>query len=113
MTVNCLFAHCNKCSDRKKRKKNSIKLIANSLKPLCRNEYKIDDTQSFPSMLKQQTPLSLDEEFVLHDIESLLTKILVDQTISYIINEIYKKNNIQKIVIKLTTENSFQFNYNL
>ena len=64
-------------------------------------------------MLKQQTPLSLDEEFVLHDIESLLTKILVDQTISYIINEIYKKNNIQKIVIKLTTENSFQFNYNL
>ena len=50
---------------------NAAKVIANYLKPLCENEYKIDDTQSFPSMLKQQIPLSLGEQYVSYDVESL------------------------------------------
>ena len=33
---------------------NAAKVIADYLKPLCQNEYKINDTQSFPSMLKDQ-----------------------------------------------------------
>ena len=101
---------------------NAANLIANYLKPLCQNEHKIDDTQSFPSMLKQQTPLSLDEEYESYDVESLFTNIPVDETISYIINEIYQKNKLPQICSKiifrsllyqLTTEVSFQFNYNL
>ena len=75
---------------------NAAKVIANYLKPLCQNEYKTDDTQSFPPMLKQKTPLSLDEEYVPYDVESLFIKIPVDETISYVLNEIYQKNKLQK-----------------
>ena len=50
---------------------------------------KMNDTQSFPSILKQQTPRSLDEEYVSYDVESLFTNIPVEETISYFINEIY------------------------
>ena len=77
--------------------------------------------ENFPSMLKQQTPLCVDKEYVLYDVlyESLFTNISVDETISYIINEIYQKNKLPQIcsktifnrlLYKLTTEVSFQFN---
>ena len=100
------------------------KLIANYLKPLCQNEFTIDDTQLFPSMLKQQKPLSLDEEYVWYNVESLFAIILTDETISYIINETYLKvcHKLPQICIKiifarllykLTTEVSFQFHYSL
>ena len=101
---------------------NEAKFIAKYLKPLYRNEYKIDDTQSFPSMLKEQTPLSLDKEYGSYDVESLFTNIAVDETIPYIINEIYQNNKLPQIcgkiisrslLYKLTVEFSFQFNYNL
>ena len=103
-------------------KYNAANVIADYLKSLCQNEYKIDNTQSFPSMLKQQTPLSLDEECVSYDVESLFTNVPVDETISYIINEIYQKNKLpqgcskmifKRLLYKLTIEVSFQFNYNL
>ena len=45
-------------------------------------------------MLKEQTPLSLDKEYVSYDVESLFTNIPVDEAISYIINEIYHKNKL-------------------
>ena len=78
--------------------------------------------ENFPSMLKQQTPLCVDKEYVLYDVlyESLFTNISVNETISYIINEIYQKNKLPQIcsktifnrlLYKLTTEVSFQFNY--
>ena len=54
---------------------HDAEVIANYLKPLCQNEFTIDDTQSFPSMLKQQTPFSLDEEYVWYNVESHLTNI--------------------------------------
>ena len=63
-----------------------------------------------------------DEEYVSYDVESLFTNIPVDETISYIINEIYQKNKLpqiyskiifKRLLNKLTTEVSFQFNYNL
>ena len=95
---------------------NAAKVIASYLKPLCQNEYKIGDAQSFPSMLKEQIPLSLDEEYVLYDVESLFTNIPIDETISYIINKIYQKNKLpqicskiifKRVLYKLTTEVSF------
>ena len=72
---------------------NAAKVIADYLKPLCQNEFKINDLQSFSSMLKDQTPLNPNEEYVSYDVESLLTNIPVDETINYIINEIYQKKN--------------------
>ena len=101
---------------------NKTKFIAKYLKPLCQNEYKIDDTQSFPSMLKKQASLSLDKEYRSYDVESLFTNTAVDETISYIINEIYQENKslqicskiiFRRLLYKLTVEFSFQFNYNL
>ena len=73
-------------------------------------------------MLKDQTPLNPNEEYVSDDVESLFTNILVDETISYIINEIYQKKKLpqicsktifKRLLYKLTTEVSFQFNYKL
>ena len=55
-------------------------------------------------------------------VESLFINIPVDETISYIINEIYQKNKLpqicskmifKRLFYKLTTNVSFQFNYNL
>ena len=72
-------------------------------------------------MLKKQAPLSLGEEYVSDDVKFLFTNIPVDETISYIINEIYQKNKLpqtcskiifKRLLYKLTTEFSFQFNYN-
>ena len=76
---------------------NVVKAIPNFLKPLCQNEYKIDDTRSFPSMLKEQTPISLDEEYVTYEVEFPFTNIPVDEAIFYIINKIYQKNKLPQI----------------
>ena len=40
---------------------NASRIISQYLKPLCKNEYKINDAQTFASMIKNQTPLSPDE----------------------------------------------------
>ena len=79
---------------------NAAKVIADYLKPLCQNEYKINDTQSFPSMLKDQTPLNPNEEYVSYDVDSLFTSIPVDKTINYMINEIYQKKKLPQICSK-------------
>ena len=91
------------------------------MEPLCQNKYKIEDMQSFLSMLEQQKPLSLGEEYVLWDVHSVFTNIPVDETISYIINEIYQKNKLPQICNKIifkrlqnksTTISICLFNYN-
>ena len=51
-------------------------------------------------MLKEQTPLSLDEEYVSYDVKSWLRNIPVDETISYIINEINQKNKLPQLCSK-------------
>ena len=76
---------------------NAAKVIADYLKPLYQNEYKINDIRSFPFMLKDQTPLNPNEEYVLYDVESLFTNIPVDETINYSINEIYQKNKLPQV----------------
>ena len=73
-------------------------------------------------MLKDQEPLNPIEEYLSYDVESLFTNIPVDETINYIINEIYQKKKLpqicsktifKRLLSKLTTEVSFQFNYKL
>ena len=87
---------------------------------MCQNKYKINDTQSFPPILKDQTPLNPNEKYVSYDVESLFTNIPVDETINYTINEFYQKHKLpqicsktifKRLLVKLTTEVSFQFNY--
>ena len=66
--------------------------------------------------LKQQHPLLADEEFVSYDVESLFTNVSVHETIDYILQEVYVKEILLKIcsklimkrlLLKLTTENTF------
>ena len=79
---------------------NAAKVIVDYLEPLCQNEYKINDTQFFPSMLKDQEPLNPNEEYVSYDVESLFTNIPVDEIINYIINEIYQKKKLPQVCSK-------------
>ena len=100
---------------------NALSVISQYLKPLCENEYKISDTQRLASMIKNQTPLSSDEEYVSYDMDSLFTNIPVEETIECIIHQICNekvpqictKTIFRRLMYKLTTECTFQINQNL
>ena len=64
-------------------------LISKYLQPLTKNEFSINDTQSFPDMLKA-LPTNNDEEDISYDVISLFTSIPVDKTIDYICEQIYE-----------------------
>ena len=98
---------------------NAAKVISDYLRPLCKNEYSINDTQKFPSMLSSIPPLQDDEEDVSYDVESLFTNILIEETINYIIDQIYVHKKLtpicsklifRRLLIKLATECTFKFN---
>ena len=101
---------------------NASRVISQYLKPLCENEYKINDTQTFASMIKNQAPLSSDEEYVSYDVDSFFTNIPVEDNIEYIIHQIYNEKKVlqicsktffRRLIYKSTTECAFQFNQNL
>ena len=98
---------------------NAAKVISDYLRPLCKNEYSINDTQKFPSMLSSILPWQDDEEDVSYDVESLFTNILIEETINYIIDQIYVHKKLtpicsklifRRLLIKLATECTFKFN---
>ena len=62
--------------------------LSDYLRPLYKNEYSINDTRKFPSMLSSIPPLQDDEEDVSYDVESLLTNIPIQETINYINEQI-------------------------
>ena len=73
-------------------------------------------------MIKNQAPLSSDEEYVSYDVDSLFTNIPIEETIEYIIHQIYNEKKVpqicsktifRRLMYKLTTECAFQFNQNL
>ena len=89
------------------------------MRPLCKNEYAIIDTQKFPSILSLIPPLQDDEEDLLNDVESLFTNISIEETINYIIEQIYihkklmpicSKLIFRRLLIKLAVECTFIFN---
>ena len=95
---------------------NATQVIAAYLKLLC-----IRNTQEFPMSLKQQDPLLSDEEYISYYVESLFTNVPVHETIDYILQEIYVKENLpiicsklimKRLLLKLTTENTFMLNSN-
>ena len=72
---------------------NAAKVISDYLRPLCKNEYSINDTQKFPSMLSSIPPLQDDEEDVSYDVESLFTNIPIQETINCVTEQIYVHKN--------------------
>ena len=91
------------------------KVILKYLKSLTKNEFVINNTQDFPTMLNN-IPLSEDEEDVSYDVESLFTNIPIKDTIDFICEEIYvhkklepicKKSIFKKPLYKLTMECTF------
>ena len=73
-------------------------------------------------MIKNQTPLSSDEEYVSYDVDSLFTNVPVEDTIEYIIHQIYNEKKVpqicsktvfRRLMYKLTRECAFQINQNL
>ena len=101
---------------------NTAQFIAEYHKSLCSgNNDIIRNTQEFFTSLKQQDPLLPDEEYISYDVESLFTNVPVHETIEYILQEIYVKEKLPKIcfklimnrlLLKLTTENTFMLNSN-
>ena len=67
---------------------NAAKVILDYLRPLCKNEYSINDTQKSPSMLSSIPPLQDDEEDVSYDVESLFTNILIQEIMNYTIEQV-------------------------
>ena len=59
------------------------------LRPLCNNEYPINDTQSSSQELSTLPPLEEGEKDILYNVESLFTNIPIKETIDYIIDQIY------------------------
>ena len=69
---------------------------------LCSEKsYIIRNTQYFLNILNQQEPLLPNKECVLYHLESLFTNLLIQETIDYILNEIYVKDELPKICSKL------------
>ena len=65
------------------------------------NLYVVIMTQEFPKLLQQQDPLLPNEEYVTYDVQSLFTNVPIQETIDYILDEIYVKNKLTKICSKL------------
>ena len=80
---------------------NSAKVISGYLRPLCKNQYSINDAQKFPSMLSSIPPLQDDEEDVSYDVESLFTNTPIQKTINYIIEQIHVDTKFTPICSKL------------
>ena len=79
----------------------------------------INHTQKFPSMLSAIQALQDHEEDVSYDVESLIKNILIEDTINYIIEQIYVHKKLtpihsklifRRLLIKLATECTFKFN---
>ena len=98
---------------------NAAQVIADYLKPLCSdNEYIIRNTQEFPKLLQEQDPLLPSKESLSYDVKSLFTNVPIQETIDYVLDELYVKKKLPKIcskliviylLLKLMTENTFMF----
>ena len=101
---------------------NAVQVIVKYLKLLYSgNNYIIRNKQELPMSFQKQDPLLPDKEYVSYDVESLFTNVPVPETIDYILQEIYIKENVPKIcsklvmkclLLKLMTGNTFTLNSN-
>ena len=97
----------------------AAKIISKYLQPLAKNDFIIEDSLKFPGILKE-TPTTNELEDVSYDAESLFTSIPVNETIDFIIDEIYtrkiikpfcdKKLIFRRLLERLCFENQFSYN---
>ena len=99
---------------------NTAQVISQYLKPLCKNKGTINDTQSFSADITNIPPLQ-EHEDVSYDVESLFTNIPINETIDYILDQIYNKKKLKpicpklifkRLLLKLATELTFTINNN-
>ena len=64
-----------------------MQVISQYLKPLCKNEFTINDRQSFSADIKN-IPTLQEYEDVSYDMESLFTNIPINETIDYSLDQI-------------------------
>ena len=75
-------------------------VIADYLSPLNDSKYIIKDTLKFPSILEENI-LKEDEEDISYDVESLFTNVPIDETIEYILDQIYVNKKLKPICTRL------------
>ena len=101
---------------------NASKVVSKYLRPLSKIKYSINDTLTFPDLLRNAEESDYYEH-VSYDVESLFTSIPVKETIDYVIQKNYIKKEIKpfckkslifiKLLRKPTQECVFSFNNRL
>ena len=93
----------------------TAQVISDYLKPLYENDFTIKNTQDFAQLTREQPPFEENEEYVSYDVEPLLSKVPIHNTINYILEEIYTHNELphicsklifNKLLLKLATEST-------
>ena len=79
---------------------NASQIIAEYIRPLNDSKYIINDTLKFPNILSENK-LKNDEEDISYDVESLFTNVPIDETIHYILDEIYIKKRLKPVCKRL------------
>ena len=80
----------------------TAQIISEYLKPYYENnDLIIKNTQDFAQVIREHPPLEENEEYVSSDVESLFTNVPIDDTIKYILEEIYTHNKLPHICSKL------------
>ena len=67
----------------------AAQVISQYLKPLSKNDFAIEDTQSFSKKFTDFPPIENEEEDVSYDVESLFSNIPLKETVNYILDQIY------------------------
>ena len=74
----------------------AAQIIAEYIRPLNDSKFIIKDTLTFPDILAEKD-LQEDEEDVSYDVESLFTNVPVEETIEYILDEIYVNKRLKPL----------------
>ena len=80
---------------------SAAKVLSKYLKPLQDEEYMLNDTLKFPELIKRLPPKGLGERDVSYDVEALFTSVPIDDTIEFILDEIYVKQVIKPMCKRL------------
>ena len=99
----------------------TAKSLPSYLSPLATNEHTINNTLDFADLLKDKT-LEQDEIMVSYDVNSLFTEIPLDETIDYVIDQIYNEGKLaplmsktifKRLLARVTKGSVFSFNNKL
>ena len=88
-------------------------------KSLYKNEFTMEDTQSFSKKITDFPPLENEEQDVSYDVESLFNNMPLKETVDYILDQIYVHKILpqicfrlifKRLLMKLAAEVTFTFN---